>query len=500
MSLSLFRSLFFTLSACTSIATAAVPLADFARHAQFNDIKISPDGDYAAASAIVDGKTVLSLIHLSDMKGVNLRPRENRELAQFWWVAPDRVMYTVGDRSGPLESPSSTGELYAINANGSDDGNIFGYRMGNQGPTKVAHGTSRLAYAELVDPLRDDPRHALIATYAINGSNMGRMRTQSASGVFPAVERIDLYTGATTPIATSPLRNAAFLTDHHGNVRFAYGQDVDQKMKVWYRSGANADWTLVLDEARDHKRMTPLEFNRKEDKVYFSCGGTHEVGGVCTWNAASGAFATLWSGTTAGIDSWVSSFDDDDIVAIRSMPGRIATTLLDKDAPEVKLLTGLMQQFPGEDVRITSSTPDGKKVIFLVSSGMNPGEFYLYDAVARKATLLFSRRPWIKPAQMAQVVPIDLKARDGLALHGYLTRPPGETDAKNLPLVVYVHGGPYGIRDTWEFDPYVQMLASRGYAVLQVNYRGSGGYGRSFVEKGFRQWGGAEPECPAPAS
>ena len=172
------------------------------------------------------------------------------------------------------------------------------------------------------------------------------------------------------------------------------------------------------------------------------------------------------------------------------MPGRVATMLIDKNAPEAKLLVGLMQQFPGADVQLTSSTPDGSKVVFLVSGGSDPGQFFLYDSASRKASFLFARRPWIKPEQMAAVEPISLKSRDGLALHGYLTRPSGQEDAKNLPTVVFVHGGPYGIRDHWEFDPHVQMLASRGYAVLQVNYRGSGGYGEAFEQAGFREWGG----------
>ncbi len=468
---------------------AEVPLADFARHAQFNTIKISPGGDYLAASAVVGDSTVLSLIHLTDMKGVNLRGRDNRELADFWWVAPDRVMYTVGERVGPLEAPASTGELYAVNADGGSDGIIFGYRVGGQGATNIKHAVSRFAYAKLVDPLRDDPRHALIATYALNGANVGNMRTMSAMGVFPDVERIDLFSGATTRVTTSPLRNASFLTDHHGGIRFAFGMDADQSLKVWYRASADADWALLLDEAREHRRMVPLAFNRNEDKVYFSCAGTHDAGGVCLWDVATRTFSTLWSGGVTGVESLVPAFDGDDAVAIRSMPDRAATTLIDKNTPEAKLLVGLMQQFPGEDVRITSSTSDGGKVVFFVSSDTNPGEFYLYDAKTRKAALLFARMPWIKSEQMAVMQPISLKARDGLDLRGYLTRPPGKDDAKSLPMVVFVHGGPYGIRDHWKFDSYVQMLASRGYAVLQVNYRGSGDYGEAFERKGFREWG-----------
>lgn len=469
---------------------AEVPLADFARHAQFKDVKISPGGDYLAASAVVGDATVLKLIHRTDMKGVNLPWRDNRELADFWWVAPDRVMYTVGQRVGPLEAPVPTGELYAVNADGGSDRIIFGYRRGGQGATNIKHAVSRFAYATLVDPLRDDPRHALIATYALNGANIEKVHSLSAMGVFPDVERIDLFSGATKRVTTSPLRNASFLTDHHGGVRFACGMGADLSPQVWYRASAQADWVLLFDETRDNQRRVPLAFNRKEDKVYFDCAGARGVGGVCLWDVATREFNALWSGSVSGVESLVPSFDGDDSIALRSMPDRSATTLIDKTAPEAKLLIGLMQQFPGEDVRITSSTPDGSKVVFLVSGDTNPGEFYLFDASTHKAAQLFARRPWIKSAQMAAMQPISLRARDGLDLHGYLTRPPGKDDAKNLPLVVFVHGGPYGIRDAWTFNPYVQMLASRGYAVLQVNYRGSGDYGEAFESKGFRQWGG----------
>jgi dipeptidyl aminopeptidase/acylaminoacyl peptidase len=469
-------------------ASAEVPLADFAKHEQFRDVKISPDGDYLAASAVVDGKTILSLIRIEDMKGVNLRPRADSELAEFSWVAPHRVMYTVGESTGELEAPVSTGELYAVNADGTGAALLFGQRVGGQGATHIQHGTQKIAYGMLIDELPDDPKSALIASYPWNGAGLTRL---SANGVFPEVLRLDIYNGATTPVTISPLRNAQFVTDNRHVVRFAYGNDADQARKVWYRAGDGKDWEIVFDENKDHLRVLPLLFNRKDDAVYFDCGGDHGKGGLCLWDVASRKMTTLWSGTESGDAGLILTSDPKDVFAVRSMPGRAAVTLLDKNLPESKLLVALMQQFPGQDVRYPSSTRDGNKIVVLIESDTNPGEFYLYDRTSRKLTFLLARRPWIKPAEMAPMEPITLKARDGLALHGYLTRPPGKADAKNLPMVVFVHGGPYFVRDRWEYDPYVQALASRGYAVLRVNFRGSGDYGLDFVRAGFHQWGGA---------
>ncbi len=466
-------------------AAAEIPLADFARHEQFRDAKLSPKGDYLAATAVIDGKAILSLIRLADMKGVNLRPRDNKELADFWWVSDDRVVYTIGERYGALETPVSAGELYAVNADGTGDTNIFGYRVGNQGATHIKKGASRRAHAVLIDTLEDEPRHALIATYAWNGAGGG----WSSTGVFAEVERIDVYTGATTRVTTSPMRNATLVTDNHGVVRFAYGSDNDQATELWYRAGDGKDWELLFDEKGYKQVFLPVMFNRKGDAVYMTCDGQHGHGGLCLWDVAKRTHKILWSGAASDLKGVTYAADGQDIVALRSMPGRIATTLLDRKSPEAELLVELSPQFAGDDVEITSASRDGSRIVFRVSSDRNPGQFFLYDAKTRKATLLFAARPWIKPEQMAAVEPIALKARDGMELHGYLTRPAGKPEAKTLPLVVYVHGGPYGIRDYWEFDPQVQMLASRGYAVLQVNFRGSGGYGDAFVEAGYMEWG-----------
>ena len=468
--MSLSRLLVVAFLVSTSSANAAVSLADFARHAQFRDIQISPQGDYVAASAVVDGKAVLSLIRLADMQGVNLRPREGGEIVEFWWVAPHRVFFSVSERTEVLEQPRGTGELFAVNADGSGKQLMIGYRAKRE-----------WIMADVISPLHAADNKVLISKSHWNGSR---------DGAYPVAVSMDVDSGAMVERAAAPIRNAYFVADNAGRIRFASARATDQKGRVYYRATDSADWELIFDESRGDPPVWPLGFDRDDRHAYFNCERAHGVGGLCRWDIATRKMSTIWSGDEAGLAGVVRSFDRRDIVALRSMPGRTATTLIDKNAPEAKLLVGLMQQFPGEDVRITSSTPDGGKVVFLVSSGSDPGQFFLYDGASRKASFLFARRPWIKPEQMAVVEPVSLKSRDGLSLHGYLTRPRGHADAKDLPLVVFVHGGPYGVRDDWEFDPHVQLLASRGYAVLQVNYRGSGGYGDAFQHAGYREWGG----------
>jgi dipeptidyl aminopeptidase/acylaminoacyl peptidase len=127
-------------------------------------------------------------------------------------------------------------------------------------------------------------------------------------------------------------------------------------------------------------------------------------------------------------------------------------------------------------------------MIVAVHSDKNPGEFYLFDTKTGQAQFLFASKPEIDANLMSPMLPIEFKARDGLTLHGYITIP-ASSNGKNLPLIINPHGGPHGVRDEWGFDPEVQLFASRGYAVLQVNYRGSGGYGTKFQDVGYTNWG-----------
>jgi dipeptidyl aminopeptidase/acylaminoacyl peptidase len=132
-------------------------------------------------------------------------------------------------------------------------------------------------------------------------------------------------------------------------------------------------------------------------------------------------------------------------------------------------------------------TKDEKQVLLYTYSDRNPGTYYLFDRTTNKPSLLFQTRDWIDPAKMSPMAPIEFKNRGGDTIYGFFSAPLGKPGPH--PLVVMPHGGPFGVSDQWGFDNDVQFLTSLGYAVLQVNYRGSGGRGDTFRTSTYRQWG-----------
>ncbi|MGH8123494.1 MAG: alpha/beta hydrolase family protein [Rudaea sp.] len=464
---------------------AAVALAaeapDFARHPKYDVVKISPNGDYLALTGIVGDKTMLGLVHLPDMKTVDISPRSREDVRNFWWVAPDRVMYTVAVHFGSIVNPQGTGELFTVKADGSDSNAIFGLRVSGSTGT-ASHldqpGPDR-ASGSLVATLSDDPLHAIIASYPWIAS--------AAGDVVPVAYKIDLRDGRKVQVATAPIRGGEFLADHQGVVRVVWASSDDANLvgKVYYRKGADSEWKLV--ERNDESNgFAPIMFDRRNETVYAGC---REGLAICRWNPASGELKQIWSSKDSAEGFLVPTLDGQDAFAVRTVVGRPALAVLDRNAPEVALLVSLMKQFPGVDIQFVNASRDGRKIVFLAVADDDPGVFYLYDADTKKITKLVERRPWIKPQQMAQSEPIALKARDGLELNGFLTRPPGKAEAKDLPTVVMVHGGPYGVYDDLAFDDQVQLLATHGYAVLRVNFRGSGGKGSKFLAAGFHEWG-----------
>jgi dipeptidyl aminopeptidase/acylaminoacyl peptidase len=147
----------------------------------------------------------------------------------------------------------------------------------------------------------------------------------------------------------------------------------------------------------------------------------------------------------------------------------------------------LKASLPDGEIGINSLTDDMSKALASVSSDVDPGSVYLFDAATGKSTLQYRSRPELPSEHLAHMKPVSYTARDGMTIHGYLTLPRG-VEHKNLPVVMYIHGGPWA-RDYWGYEPYCQFLANRGYAVMQVNYRSSTGYGKHYTNAGNREWG-----------
>jgi dipeptidyl aminopeptidase/acylaminoacyl peptidase len=202
----------------------------------------------------------------------------------------------------------------------------------------------------------------------------------------------------------------------------------------------------------------------------------------------SGKETPLSSNGTADASGYLWSTDRKTILAVLYEDGLPHWDWIAPNHPETKVFAGLSNAFPDKFVRFGKPSQDGRYIPMYAYSDTAPTEAYLFDRKTGQARFLLASESWIKPEEMSPMLPIDVKARDGVMLHGYVTIPRGAT-RKNLPLIINPHGGPHSIRDRWGFNPEVQLLANRGYAVLQINYRGSGGYGFGFEKIGYRHWG-----------
>jgi dipeptidyl aminopeptidase/acylaminoacyl peptidase len=172
------------------------------------------------------------------------------------------------------------------------------------------------------------------------------------------------------------------------------------------------------------------------------------------------------------------------VEAVSFEPGRRRWTIVD---PAVKADYDAIAKLADGDFAVVNRDSQNKTWLVAFNSDRGPVRWYTWDREAKKGTLLFSAQPKLENLQLAEMKPVDIKTRDGLDMHAYLTLPTGVA-AKNLPMVLFVHGGPWG-RDVWGYNPYAQWLANRGYAVLQPNFRASTGYGKKFLNAGDKQWG-----------
>lgn len=460
-------------------AQAQVDLAPFIENDGVRDIKISPTGEFYAATLPLGERSAVAVMRRSDQTivGSQQLPR-NTHIADFWWVGDQRLMFGLAERFGARDFPSPTGELFAMNVDGSRPQLLVGWRVreSSLGTNIRSSAKEEFVHAWPIDLLPDDPRNVLVAVSPFSKDPLTR------------VDRMDVQTGRRTTIATAPVYRGQFLADHAGEIRFAVGARGDNISRLYYREQRGADWQLINDERESGRVEVPIGFSQDDTVAYLQVSQPSGPDAVIAWTIASGERREL--ARDAAVDpELIMRPGTVAAVGVRYLGAPPRTAFFDETGDDAKRMRMLEAAFPGQVVRVASATRDAATQMLLVTSDTDPGSFYTFDVAGRQADFVLPRRARIDPARMAAMQPVTLQARDGLPLHGYLTRPASAGDAP-LPLVVMPHGGPFGIFDDWAFEPDAQVLAQAGYAVLQVNFRGSGNYGRAFRHAGAREWGG----------
>ncbi|GAB3056520.1 alpha/beta hydrolase family protein [Stenotrophomonas tumulicola] len=457
---------------------ADVDLDKFLRRDAFTDIKLSPGGEYYAATVPLEKSTAVAILRVDDGQIVGrFVPPENNHARRFDWVSTDRVLIELGQKLGSLDEPRPTGELYSLRANTSSGELLVGYRVtGGHTGTRISGKKAEAVAAFLTDDLPDDDKHVLIAVSSFN------------SDPYTRLERMDVTSGRRIPVTRSPVQRAGFTTDREGQARFALGAGSDNVNKLYYRDRNNETWRLVNDEAVTFRIENAIGFSEDGTLAYLQVQQRKGPDKIVSWNPLTDERKDVLRDPLVDAARIIRRPGTAIPVGALYLGETPRTRFFDEASADARLYRSLESAFGGDAIFITSSTQDGNKVLVETFSASNPGDFFIYDQKAKAAQHVVSRSSWIDPAQSAQVRAITVEARDGVPLHGFLTSPHGQ-EAKNLPTVILPHGGPFNVFDDGTYDVEAQMLAAAGYAVLQLNFRGSGNYGRAFHQAGAQQWG-----------
>lgn len=457
-----------------AVAADLVPVEDFARHAQLSMPRLSPDGRHLAVNMNdTDGDShALAVYDVADMsRPVSLLRLPKYELAVgITWVSNTRLVVEKGKQLGSIDKPVATGEVIATDFDGTHQDYLYGFesKFGSRADTR---GTDR-GWGFMAGLPTPTNGRFYMTTYSWENED------------FSTLYDVDAGKNTRHLIGQIKVGGLSFMVGADGKAHYAYGRN-DNWDYVVYRQQAGG-WAQ-LAAAQIGGSFTPIDFTPDRQRVY------------AHYNAGGGPIALVEQDENGGnrkvlASDGFSSIGDIEWTALPRQPfaTELATgvpqiSYLDATTPTAKLHRALSQKFAGQ-VQFVDFSEDGSKLLFWVGSDRDPGTYYLIDTHNYKVSKLFAVAPWIDPAKMAERRPMHFKASDGMELEAILTIPRG-VDPANLPMVLLPHGGPIGVQDTWYYDDDAQFLASRGYLVLQVNYRGSSGRGEDFKEAGYLKWG-----------
>jgi dipeptidyl aminopeptidase/acylaminoacyl peptidase len=452
-----------TLATLAPLATPAaaqlppiIPVQHFFNPPEIVAAQISPDGRWLAYLKPYRSKLNVFVRPLAGGAERRMTSDTTRPILQYYWSADGKVLLYLQDRGG-----NENFHVFAVPVDASPD----------QARDLTPFDKARAVVADIP---RDLPDRIFIA---LNN------RDPSAFDAY----WLDLATGRLTLAEQNPGRFGAYLLDRAHTVRAATAQGPAGETEVYVRGDSANPWRLVTSYPAT-ETVNPLRLTPGGSSLYLTSDHGADFQRLVRLDLATGAQEVVCSDPLdaadvsdvlfgAGTDSvlWVGYNAD-------------TTRIYGQSAAVTRDIARIKRLHEGTPT-VTSMTRDERRWVVSFDSPTDPGATYLFDRATGRSRFLFRPRPWLKPVNLAGMKPISFPARDGLTINGYLTVPKGIA-AKKLPMVLLVHGGPWA-RDDWGYQPEVQLLANRGYAVLQVNYRGSTGYGKRFFNAAVHEFSGA---------
>lgn len=437
-----------------------IALEDFFRNAESSSYRLSPDGHYLAYLAPYCDRMNLFVrsIATDGQLGapIRLTSETDRSLGGYLWADNERLIYAKD------EGGDENYHLFGIRRDGSDERaytNFSGVRAG------------------IIDELPEVPGQILI-----------EMNRRNPEAFDPY--RLDLDTGELTLLAENPGNYQGWATDHEGRLRVVYAIVDGVNTQILYRDHEEEDFRPVL--TTNFRENVCYSLFTPDNKMVWGVSnrGRDKNALVLIDPATAEEREVLFEHERYDVDALTYSRKRRCLLGAFCAGHREPVRhYFDETAREQRAC--LEKHFPGRQIGLVDTDRDEVRCIVLVAGDRTRGAYYFYDRESDHMELLAEVAPWLPESEMVPMHPVTFTTRDGLLIEAYLSLPPGvELNAIDTPLPVIVnpHGGPW-TRDDWGFSSEVQFLCSRGYAVFQLNFRGSTGYGREFLEKSYKQWG-----------
>lgn len=467
-------------------ATGLVPVEKFAAEPEISRARLSPDGQFMAYLGVVEGDAWLFIMDLGTKKRFKISPgapfmgESHKEVAWFHWISSKRIGFLATIWDGQFFTGMS-----AIDCDGEN-------RVAFTGPDVNPNDSRPLLATEIIHSFGDKEQNVLMID---RGSNEGK------SFVYPDVIIVSTLRQSITKVVSNPGNVVSWVADRAGVVRLGITLD-GLRYGAIYRENEQTKWRTLPLFAAERGLISPLGFDasgkqlivaadndQKRRAVFFYDIAGEKLGEVIASHAQFDIIPEMGNPEIDGVSlaGPIKSESDGTVLGIRYLTEGPRTLWFDPRFAAIQ--AAVDKKLPDTVNLVASHSQDQKKFLVLAYSDRDPGTYYLLDFQSGKPEFfrLTERMPGISAGQMAPMFPIQYRARDGAEIHGYLTLPVGEKK-RGLPLIVLPHGGPT-VRDVWGYAPWVQFLASCGYAVLQMDYRGSPGYGTEFYEKGKREIG-----------